>query len=125
MTLEHREVKAHWLAEKNDLQSRFHQVQALNTQIQGTLKKKEKDFDKLQNQLAKVVKDAAKGQAKPAIYLSVPIKKNLSQETKVSAISLLKDAEVLAARQTISTLDVSSLIFKYLIPWNATITPYI
>lgn len=45
---EHREVKCQWLAEKSELESRNFQTMALNTQIQGTLRKKERDYDKLQ-----------------------------------------------------------------------------
>lgn len=105
--MEHREVKNHWLAEKNDLQTRIFQVQALNTQATGSLKKKEKDFEKLQNQLAKIVKDANKGQAKPAIVMSLPVRKNLSQESApVSGVAILKDAEIQAAKKTIAALDV-------------------
>lgn len=107
--MEHREVKNHWLAEKSDLQTRIFQVQALNTQASGSLKKTEKDFVKLQNQLAKIVKDGNKAQAKPAIIMSLPVKKNLSQEggAQGSAASLLKDSELQAAKKTIATLDVS------------------
>ena len=45
---EHREVKCQWLNEKSELESRHFQTMALNTQIQGTLRKKERDYDKLQ-----------------------------------------------------------------------------
>lgn len=112
LTLEHREVKNHWLAEKSDLQTRNFQMQALNTQYAGSLKKKEKDFEKLQNQLAKTVKDANKAQAKPAIVMSLPVRKNLSQGTAEpgSALTILKDAEVQAAKKTIITLDVSCVV---------------
>ena len=109
LTMEHREVKNHWLAEKGDLQTRIFQVQALNTQASGSLKKCEKDFVKLQNQLAKIVKDGNKAQAKPAIVMSLPVQKNLTQGTAAqgSAASLLKDAEIQASKKTINTLDVS------------------
>jgi flagellar biosynthesis component FlhA len=111
LTLEHREVKNHWLAEKSDLQARNFQMQALNTQYAGSLKKKEKDFEKLQNQLAKIVKDANKAQAKPAIVMSLPVRKNLSQGAAEpgSALTILKDAEVQAAKKTITTLDVRTV----------------
>ena len=108
-------MKNNWLAEKSDLQTRIFQIQALNTQTTGSLKKRDKDFEKLQNQLAKIVKEANKSQAKPAIIMSLPVKKNLSQETghnSSSALSLLKDSEIQAAKKTILTLDVS---FYYLI----------
>ena len=61
------------------------------------------------------MKEANKSQAKPAIIMSLPVKKNLSQETghnSSSALSLLKDSEIQAAKKTILTLDVS---FYYLI----------
>ena len=45
---EHREVKCQWLNEKSELESRHFQTMALNTQIQGTLRKKERDYDRLQ-----------------------------------------------------------------------------
>ena len=114
LTAEHRDVKQQWLGDKADLHNRFCQVQALNTQVQGTLKKKDKDFEKLQSQLAKLVKDGNKAQAKPAILLSLPIRKNLSQESSlpISATALLKDAEVLAAKRTIATLDVSFMDYS-------------
>jgi hypothetical protein len=112
LTLEHREVKNHWLTEKSELQTRNFQMQALNTQYAGSLKKKEKDFEKLQNQLAKTVKDANKAQAKPAIVMSLPVKKNLSQGAAEpgSALTILKDAEMQAAKKTIITLDVSCAV---------------
>mgnify|MGYP005993419747 CR=1 FL=1 len=103
-------MKNNWLAEKSDLQTRIFQIQAHNTQTTGSLKKRDKDFEKLQNQLAKIVKEANKSQAKPAIIMSLPVKKNLSQETghnSSSALSLLKDSEIQAAKKTILTLDVS------------------
>lgn len=100
-------MKNHWLAEKNDLQTRIFQVQALNTQATGSLKKKEKDFVLLQNQLAKIVKDSSKGQTKPSIVMSLPVRKNLSQDSApVSGAALLKDAEMQAAKKTITALDV-------------------
>jgi hypothetical protein len=109
MTLEQRDMRNHWVAEKSELQTRIFQVQALNTQTTGTLKKKEKDFEKLQNQLAKIVKDANRGQAKPAIVMSLPVKKNLSQGSGEhgTAASILKDSELQAAKKTIVMLDVS------------------
>jgi hypothetical protein len=61
MVVEKRETTNQWLQEKNDLQGRLFQLQALNTQLQGTLKKKEKDYDKLQAQLSKLVKDSNRG----------------------------------------------------------------
>ena len=109
LTAEHREVKQQWLGDKADLHNRFCQVQALNTQVQGTLKKKDKDFEKLQSQLAKIVKDGNKAQAKPSIMLSIPVRKNLSQDSSVStsATALLRDAEMMAMKRTLATLEVA------------------
>lgn len=45
---EQRDLKCLWLSEKGELESRCFQLQALQTQIQGTLRKKEKDYDRLQ-----------------------------------------------------------------------------
>jgi hypothetical protein len=116
MTTEHRELKNHWLAEKSDLQSRLFQVQALNTQIHGTLKKKEKDYEKLQSQLSKLVKDSGRGAPKAAITVSVPLKKAFSQESSgertASAASLLRDAELIALRNTLSALNKDNTALK-------------
>jgi hypothetical protein len=45
---EQRDLKCLWLSEKGELETRCFQLQALQTQIQGTLRKKEKDYDRLQ-----------------------------------------------------------------------------
>ncbi len=45
---EHRDLKCTWLSEKGELESRCFQLQALHTQLQGSLRKKEKDYDRLQ-----------------------------------------------------------------------------
>ena len=110
MANEQREVKIHWLAEKNDLQARFFQIQSLNTQMQGTLKKKEKDFEKLQAHLAKLVKEASRGQ-KSTLQRSQPLRKNLSQDSAQDPSSkmignILRDAEVNALKNTIQNLNV-------------------
>lgn len=109
---EHREVKNHWLAEKSDLQSRLCQVQALNTQISGTMKKKEKDFDKLQTQMAKLVKDANKT-VKATMVLTAPLKKSLSQDQSNPTIAaLLKDAELNALKSIIKSLESENSLLK-------------
>lgn len=113
MVQEHRELKNHWLAEKSDLQTRLFQIQALNTQVQGTLKKKDKDYDKLQAQLSKLVKDAGRGAAKPSITVSVPLKKAFSQESSsTTAAALLKDAEVISLRNSLSALGKDNATLK-------------
>lgn len=55
---EQREVRNHWLGEKADLEGRMFQLQALNTQFQGTIKKRDKEIDRLQQLLAKLVKES-------------------------------------------------------------------
>lgn len=90
---EHREVRNHWLSEKADLEGRMFQLQALNTQYQGTLKKRDKEIDRLQQLLAKTVKDSqtkAASSSMPTkdkqtvrsfsiVFATLPLKKNLSQ----------------------------------------------
>ena len=110
MTSEHRETRNQWLSEKSDYESRLFQIQGLNTTMQGTMKKKEKDFEKLQNQYAKLVKDNERGN-KAVIQISQPLRKDITQSTsdiaKATSMSLLKDAEVMAARNAATHLEVS------------------
>lgn len=96
---EQRELRCQWLAEKSDLEGRCFQSMALVTQIQGTLRKKENDYSKLQQQLSKVVRDSQKP-LKP-ITLSKPMPKSSSQARVVT----LKDAELQAAQETILGLE--------------------
>jgi hypothetical protein len=100
--LEHRETRNHWLSEKSELESRTFQMLALQTQIQGTMRKKEKDYEKLQGQLDKVVRDSMRGN-KAVIVVSKPLQKNSSQ---VKAAGTLLDAELIAAKSIISLLQV-------------------
>ncbi|RYG69562.1 hypothetical protein EON64_02380 [archaeon] len=112
MIMEHREVKNYWLAEKSDLQTRYFQIQALNTQVTGTLKKKEKDYDKLQMQLSKIVKDGQKGN-KAVIQMSAPLKRNFSQETSnPNALQLLRDAELAALKSTVKAWENENVTLK-------------
>lgn len=110
--VEQREVKAHWLAEKSELESRVFQSQALATQWQGSLRKKEKDYDKLQMQLSKLIKESTRGQkdAVAKIVVSKPLAKNLTQVVKPT--TTLKDAEVAAAQETIAMLERENLTFR-------------
>lgn len=110
LATEHREVRNHWLSEKSDLEGRFHQMQALHTQLQGTLKKREKDYDKLQGQLAKLVRDSVRGN-KACMTISLPLKKNLSQDSSSikTTAALLKDAEVIANKAALSSMLVDNL----------------
>jgi hypothetical protein len=84
-------VRNHWLSEKADLEGRLFQIQSLNTQYQGTLKKRDKEIDRLQQLLAKTVKDSQTKSApisgkekQPSrgfsiVFATIPLKKNLSQ----------------------------------------------
>jgi hypothetical protein len=91
---EQREIRNHWLGEKADLEGRMFQLQALNTQYQGTIKKRDKEIDRLQQLLAKLVKESqTKAQAQGSQtgkekqpvkgfsihFVTMPLKKNLSQ----------------------------------------------
>ena len=78
------------------------QMLALQTQIQGTMRKKEKDYEKLQSQLDKVVRDSLRGN-KSVITVSKPLQKNSSQ---IKATGTLLDAELIAAKSIISLLQV-------------------
>lgn len=53
---EQRDLRNRWLEEKTDLESKVHQMLAVQTQVQGSLRKKEKEYDNLQQQLSKIVK---------------------------------------------------------------------
>lgn len=106
MNKEHRNAKNQWSRDKADLEGRIYQLNALNTQLQGTMKKKEKNAEKIQAQLSKLVKDSNKGN-KSSIYISAPIKSNMSQNSQNSKAAelLLRDSEVIANKQTIAQLN--------------------
>jgi hypothetical protein len=105
---EHRELRNQWLREKSELEGRNFQLLSLHTQLQGSMRKKEKDYEKLQTQLEKLVKDSQRG-SKAVITISKPLQKNLSQVKAPQAT--LKDAELCAARTLISSLEVSTPCF--------------
>ena len=77
-------MKKVWLAEKADLNNRYFQIQSLNTQLNGTLIKKDKDFTKLQNQLSKILSDKEKS-SKSTMMIS---KKLPMTGTKVKSTDL-------------------------------------
>jgi predicted nuclease with TOPRIM domain len=106
MCNESRQLRMQWLAEKNDLEARVFQTVSLNTQLQGTLRKKEKDFEKLQNQLLKLVKDTSR--AKPMITLSKPLQKNSSQIKS----GTIKDAELEAYISTNQSLEKENSVLR-------------
>lgn len=104
---EYRENRGRWLQEKNELLSRCMQVQALVTQAQGTLRKREKDFERLQNQYEKLLtketnkSNKEKGLAVSGIMITKPLPKQISQTRPQ-----LKDAELQLQQQRIQTLEV-------------------
>jgi hypothetical protein len=97
-----RQTRCHWLAEKNELESRLFQLQGLTTQYQGTIRKKDKEYDKLQIQLSKLVKESQRGQ-KSVIVLTKPLPKYVNEGTKTLAP---RDAELSDAYSVIETLEV-------------------
>lgn len=97
-----RQLRCHWLAEKNELETRCFQAQALATQFQGTIRKKDKDYEKLQGQLAKMVKDSSRGQ-KSVIVITKPLPKNFQEQVKT--LETLKDVELDAARAVGAVLE--------------------
>lgn len=80
---------------------------ALQTQAQGTMRKKEKDYEKLQGQLEKVVRDSMRGN-KAAIVISKPLQKNSSQ---VRTSGTLVDAELIAAKTLMSLMKVKITLY--------------
>lgn len=95
MQEDQRQLRCHWLAEKNELETRCFQAQGLVTQYMGTLRKKDKDYEKLQGQLAKMVKDSSRGQ-KSVIVITKPLPKNFQEKLKPAVT--LKDVELADAR---------------------------
>jgi hypothetical protein len=109
IVVEQRETRNHWLREKTELEGRIFQIQALNTQFQGSLRKKEKDYERLQLQLEKLVKDSNRGTQKSSvIMISKPLPKNSSQGSKQPGT--LKDAELTASKTIIASLEVPDTI---------------
>ncbi len=71
----------------------------------ATLRKKDKEFERLQAHLQKQVKDASRGSAKPGIVVSKALAKNSSQ-TSARPAATLRDAELLAAHSTVRAMEV-------------------
>jgi hypothetical protein len=80
LAMEQREVKAHWLAEKSDLQARFQQVLVLNTQLQGSVKKKDKGEDASVSYFMRISRCAA-------LCLAVPLTAPLSHSSHLLPLS--------------------------------------
>jgi len=104
---EHRELRNQWLAEKSELESRCFQLQALQTQYQGTMRKKEKEFEKLQSQLIKTIKDGQRSQ-KAVITVSKPLQRMSTQAKPLT----LRDAELLASKDNILALEVNKFLLS-------------
>jgi hypothetical protein len=83
---EQRDLKKTWLAEKADLEKRYFQIQALNTQLSASLIKKEKEFVKLQNTLANLLKDKEKAN-KSTIMISSKASSSTSTASGHSSVS--------------------------------------
>lgn len=104
MIEEHRDAKNHWLSEKNELLSRCLQIQALQTQCQGSLRKREKEYERLHEQLERIVtKESVRGKGSN-IVISKPLHRNLSQQATKPAS--LKDAELFVKEQSLRALEV-------------------
>lgn len=73
LTLEQRELRSHWLTEKTDMEGRLFQMLAVQTQTQGSMRKKEKEYERLQNQMAKLVKDSNRGSKASNMVISKPL----------------------------------------------------
>ena len=109
MKAEQRQLRKQWLTEKGELGTKLSELNSLVTKHQATIIKKEKDFDKLQKQLRKLINDAQRN-VKTTMIISKPLQKASSQNsTKVS----LKDAESLAYQESIAYLEVFKKLFYY------------
>ena len=112
MKAEQRQLRKQWLTEKGELGTKLSELNSLVTKHQATIIKKEKDFDKLQKQLRKLINDAQRN-VKTTMIISKPLQKASSQNsTKVS----LKDAESLAYQESIAYLEVFKNYFIILFP---------
>jgi hypothetical protein len=110
MIEEHREAKNHWLCEKNELLSRCLQIQALQTQCQGSLRKREKEYERLHEQLERIVtKESVRGKGS-SIVISKPLPRNLSSQSSTKSASI-KDAELFVKEQSLRSLEVVIGVF--------------
>lgn len=109
---EHRAERNHWVEEKADLESKVFKMLGLQTGFQSALRKKEKDYEKLQSQLSKAVKDQNKAAKATVMAISKPIKQNSSQlnaaERTEANAAALRAAEVASLRQYVHQLEVSA-----------------
>jgi len=102
---EHRAAKTRWQEERGELLSRCLQVQALVTQAQGSIRKKDKDFERLQGLYEKALTRCSdkgtKDKDRHCINISKPLPKTLSQSVKVS----LKDGDISLMQSTITHME--------------------
>ena len=131
-------MRNRWAEEKADLENKVFQMLAVQTQCQGTLRKKEKDYDKLQLQLSKLVKgivnfltnywilsnstlsiESNKGN-KAMITISKPIKANSSQLSATEKIEInafnLRESEILNIRNNMLALEVRFNLTNFILP---------
>ena len=112
MQAEHREIRNHWMNEKNELENKVFHIQSLLTQTKAAAIKKDKDYEKMQNQLSKAVKDSTRGQKdKQGITISKPLPKQTSQKEQKKAATV-KDAEMLASTATINALSSENTMLR-------------
>jgi hypothetical protein len=111
---EQRDLKKTWLAEKADLEKRYFQIQALNTQLSASLIKKEKEFVKLQNTLANLLKDKEKAN-KSTIMISSKASSTTSTASGLSSVSQTRslkssaDSSSSSVSPLLLTAEISSL----------------
>jgi len=110
---EQRENRNRWVEEKADLENKVFQMLAVQTQVQGSLRKKEKDHEKLQAQLTKAVRESNKA-SKSMIQISKPIKQNSSQKNTAERVeanaAALRATEVASLRNYVHQLEVSTCV---------------
>jgi hypothetical protein len=111
-----------WTAEKSELEGKVFQLIAAQTQYQGTIRKKDKEFEKLQLYLQKQIKEISSkssgsisGKATvgtvskisnvSSIVISKPLPSNSQQQTKPGQ-QWAKDLEMMAYKNQISELEV-------------------
>ena len=132
---DHKTQKSRWLAEKTELEGKLFQLIATQTQFQGTLRKKEKEFEKLQAYLQKQVTSSNNSTTKPklssnttsssirnsklpsntnstnatsetsCIVISKPLPTNTTQNNVSNSSILAKDLEIMTFKQIINDLQ--------------------
>lgn len=99
---QHAQMKTQWSAEKAEMEGRVFQALSLQQSTLGTMRKREKDFDQLQSQLARMLKDSQRAQ-KCCLLVSKPLPR---QWNASSTEPTLKDAEVLALQASLASASV-------------------